>query len=210
MEKRRMTTSILQFKDNAPIRMQVIKGEPWFVAKDICEILDISKYRDVVARLDDDEKGYPMVVDTLGGKQEMTTVNESGLYAVIFQSRKPEAKAFLKWVTSEVLPCLRKNGSYAAPGSKERLQLEAKTERKKRHMWLAELRDHLTYTDHEMVARKLHVSSTRIRMVLSGHEKDTAIEAELAIYAARKAKLGSMLDDSEWREEFMGKYLKNI
>ena len=85
----------------------------YFVAKDVCTILGIRKYRDAVARLDEDEKGCPVIVDTLGGLQEMTTVNESGLYHLIFMSRKPAAKKFRKWVTSEVLPSIRKFGYYS-------------------------------------------------------------------------------------------------
>lgn len=86
-------------------------GEPWFVAKDICDILGIRNSRQALAKLDEDEKGV-FFIDTLGGKQEMATVNESGLYVLIFLSRKAEAKKFRKWVTSELLPTLRKEGSY--------------------------------------------------------------------------------------------------
>lgn len=86
-------------------------AEPWFVASDICSVLGISKHRDAVARLDDDET-RPVVVDTSSGNREMSSVNESGLYSLIFKSRKPEAKKFRKWVTSEVLPTLRKTGRY--------------------------------------------------------------------------------------------------
>ena len=97
---------------NTPIRVQVINQEPWFVAKDVCDALTIEKHRDAVSRLDDDERGS-VVVDTLGGKQAVAAVNESGLYNLIFQSRKPEAKVFRKWVTGEVLPSIRKTGSYS-------------------------------------------------------------------------------------------------
>lgn len=88
-------------------------GEPWFVLKDVCAILGISKYRDAAERLDPDER-EPVRVDTLGGKQEMLCINESGLYNVILRSDKPEAKPFRKWVTSEVLPSIRKTGGYIA------------------------------------------------------------------------------------------------
>lgn len=86
-------------------------GDPWFVAKDVCSVLDIGKDRDAMTRLDEDERGS-VVVDTLGGPQSVNTVSESGLYSLVFRSRKPEAKRFRKWVTSEVLPTLRKTGSY--------------------------------------------------------------------------------------------------
>lgn len=103
---------VFTFNQNStPIRVQVINNEPWFVAKDVCEVLGISKYRDAIAKLDDDE-GRPVEVDTLGGIQKMAGINESGLYALVLQSRKPEAKSFRKWVTSEVLPSIRKKGYY--------------------------------------------------------------------------------------------------
>ena len=92
-------------------------GDPWFVASDVCEALTIGNSRDAVGRLDDDEKGVG-TIDTLGGKQDVSIINESGLYSLIMTSRKPEAKRFKKWVTSEVLPAIRKTGSYAvAPKS---------------------------------------------------------------------------------------------
>ena len=104
------------FGDNLVRSMTDENGNPWFVAKDVCKVLGLEKYRDAVARLDEDERGS-VIVDTLGGPQEMTTISESGLYALVFRSRKPEAKAFSKWVRSEVLPTLRKTGSYIMPGA---------------------------------------------------------------------------------------------
>lgn len=89
-------------------------GEKWFVLKDVCDILSIANSRDVVKRLDEDEKGVDSI-DTPGGKQEMTVISESGLYNVVLRSDKPEAKPFRKWVTSEVLPAIRKTGSYSTP-----------------------------------------------------------------------------------------------
>lgn len=89
-------------------------GEPWFVLKDVCDVLGVSNSRMVADRLDPDEKGVSQI-DTLGGKQEMTIINESGLYNVILRSDKPEAKPFRKWVTTEVLPSIRKHGAYMTP-----------------------------------------------------------------------------------------------
>lgn len=88
------------------------EGAPWFVGIDVCHVLGIRKYRDAIARLEEDERGS-VVVDTLGGKQSLSAVSESGLYALIFRSRKPEAQRFRKWVTGEVLPALRQTGQYA-------------------------------------------------------------------------------------------------
>lgn len=89
-------------------------GEPWFVLKDVCRVLEIGNSRMIANRLDADEKGVSQI-DTLGGKQETTVINESGLYNVILRSDKPEAKPFRKWVTSEVLPAIRKHGAYMTP-----------------------------------------------------------------------------------------------
>lgn len=97
----------------AEVRTVRKDGAPWFVLKDVCGVLGISKYRDVAERLDPDERG-PVRVDTPGGSQEMTCISESGLYNVILRSDKPEAKPFRKWVTAEVLPAIRRSGGYIA------------------------------------------------------------------------------------------------
>lgn len=83
----------------------------WFVAADVCRALDIKNSRDALSRLEEDEKGVASA-DTPGGKQQLSTVNEAGLYSLVFVSRKPEAKRFKRWVTHEVLPQIRKNGGY--------------------------------------------------------------------------------------------------
>lgn len=86
----------------------------WWVLRDVCQVLDIANYRNVAARLDDDEKGVCQM-DTLGGPQKVTIINEPGLYAVILRSDKPEAKEFRRWVTHEVLPSIRRSGVYGVP-----------------------------------------------------------------------------------------------
>jgi len=88
------------------------QGEPWFVAADVLSTISLD--RKALERLDDDEKGVNSI-HTPGGVQEMTTVNEPGLYALVLGSRKAEAKRFKRWVTHEVLPAIRKTGSYALP-----------------------------------------------------------------------------------------------
>lgn len=86
-------------------------GEPWFVAKDVCDALKLGNSRQALSRLDEDEKGV-ISNDTLGGVQEMASVNEPGLYALVLSSRKPEARAFKRWVTHEVIPAIRRTGGY--------------------------------------------------------------------------------------------------
>lgn len=94
-------------------------GEPWFVLKDVCEVLGIGHITDTAKRLESDEVGQTEVIDSLGRKQIATIINESGLYNVILRSDKPEAKPFRKWVTSEVLPSIRKHGAYMTPETLE-------------------------------------------------------------------------------------------
>ena len=106
-------SSALKLFENPLFKIRVIMrcSDPWFVASDACKCLDLANSRDAVSRLDDDEKGVGKV-DTLGGSQDMMLISESGLYTLIMRSNKPEAKVFRKWVTSEVLPSIRKTGGY--------------------------------------------------------------------------------------------------
>lgn len=117
-----MTRSLsFGFEGNSVRVMMDEKGEPWWVARDVCNALGIEKPQNAYARLDDDEKGACSTgtlsntsVETSGGPQDVMMINESGLYSLILGSRKPAAKRFKKWVTSEVLPSIRKTGSYYA------------------------------------------------------------------------------------------------
>lgn len=93
------------------VRVIVKDGEPWFVAADVCKCLDIANSRDALARLDEDEKGV-VLTDTPGGEQEMSAVNEAGLYVLTLGSRKPEAKPFKRWIAHDVIPSIRKHGMY--------------------------------------------------------------------------------------------------
>lgn len=93
------------------VRTVQVDGEPWFVAADVCAVLELNNVTMAVASLDEDEKGFSNV-ETPGGEQRVVIVNEPGLYSLILRSRKPEAKAFKRWLTHEVIPSLRKNGRY--------------------------------------------------------------------------------------------------
>jgi prophage antirepressor-like protein len=108
-----MDNKLVTFENAAfgKIRTLTIDGEPWFVAADVCKALELGNPSMTVERLDADEKGISSI-DTLGGKQRMAIINEPGLYSVILCSRKPEAKAFKRWITHEVIPAIRKYGGY--------------------------------------------------------------------------------------------------
>lgn len=99
--------------DGSGIRTLTIDEEPYFVGKDVAQVLGYSNPRDAIAKhVDAEDKGVAKC-DTLGGQQNQTVINESGLYSLILGSKLPEAKRFKRWVTSEVLPSLRRNGMYA-------------------------------------------------------------------------------------------------
>lgn len=105
---------VKQFSNEQFGELRVVQdeqGEPWFVAKDVCDALGLGRQHDSTRYLDDDEKGEGLV-NTSSGVQTMVTVNEPGLYRLILKSRKPEAKAFQRWVTHEVLPAIRRDGGY--------------------------------------------------------------------------------------------------
>ena len=97
------------------VRTVEMNGEPWFVLKDVCEVLGIADHKVTARRLETDEVCQTPLTDSMGRQQETTVINESGLYNVILRSDKPEAKPFRKWVTSEVLPSIRKHGAYMTP-----------------------------------------------------------------------------------------------
>jgi anti-repressor protein len=106
--------SIIPFSfEGAAVRVIEIVGAPWFVASDVCQVLEHTNPSVALSRLDDDEKGVSSVY-TPGGPQDMAIINESGLYSLILTSRKLTAKRLKKWVTAEVLPTIRKTGGYGA------------------------------------------------------------------------------------------------
>lgn len=141
-----MTADLIPFDFNgAEVRVVDRDGDLRFVAADVLSILDVD--RTSLRRLDEDEKGVDSI-HTLGGEQQVVVVTESGLYSLILGSRKPEARAFKRWITSEVIPAIRKHGGYLTPGAVEaaltdpdfiiRLATDLKTERA--HRALAERR----------------------------------------------------------------------
>lgn len=115
---------VFENQEFGTVRTTIIDGEPWFVATDVCKALGIDRTQ--TRRLDDDEKGV-CSIQTPGGKQELTIVNEPGLYTLVLGSRKPEAKAFKRWVTHEVIPDIRKHGAYMTPETIEKVLTDPDT-----------------------------------------------------------------------------------
>lgn len=100
---------------NQPVRALTIDGDPWFVARDVCDILQLDNLGEALRNLDEDELTSESLMSG-GQHREMKLISESGLYTLIIRSNKPQAKPFRKWVTAEVLPAIRKTGGYAMPG----------------------------------------------------------------------------------------------
>lgn len=90
-----------------------LEGNTWFIARDVCRALELDNSRQALSRLDEDEKNTVILNDGNRGNPNMAIINESGLYSLVLSSRKPEAKAFKRWITHEVLPSIRKHGMYA-------------------------------------------------------------------------------------------------
>lgn len=174
------------YQSNYHVRFEVIDGDPWFVAKDVCAILDISKYRDAISDLDDDER-MSISVDTLGGMQKMTAVNEFGLYNLIFASRKPEAKAFRRWVTHDLLPSIRKTGRYEIGAPKRKRLLPRDRKDIDPNFW-AEIRKYVLPKDIRDVAARMNVTLRHAQKVLAGAVTSYPVmEQFVAIGASNRA-----------------------
>ena len=102
---------VFNFK-NREVRMVIINNEPWFVAKDVCDVLELTDASKTVSRLDEDEKLIRKLFVS-GQNRDVTVINESGLYSLVLTSNKPEAKEFKHWITHDVIPAIRKTGTYS-------------------------------------------------------------------------------------------------
>ena len=197
--------------ESSEVRTVQVNGEPWFVLADVCKVLEIKNSRDAAAKLDGDEKGVALT-DTLGGKQQMTIINESGLYTVILRSDKPQAKPFRKWVTSEVLPSIRKHGAYMTPETIKKVMLtpefiislagELKNEQEKNKKLTLELEN----KDEEISTLK--PKATYCDLVLSC---TNAVPISLIAkdYGMSARKLNSILNDMKIQYKCGGQWILN-
>lgn len=150
------------------IRVKMINGESWFVGKDICIALELANHKDALSRLDSDERDGVGITDPMGRNQEVTVVNESGLYHLIFQSRKPEARAFRRWITSEVLPAIHRTGSYSLQ-SPQRQLLPAPKFRPAFIKWKERNRKFLSRKELFAIANGFRLTYSHVRKVYSGN-----------------------------------------
>ena len=142
---------------NLPVRTVQLNNQPYWVLKDVCAVLGISNSRMTAERLEDDEVSQTDIIDSLGRSQSTSVITESGLYAVILRSDKPNAKEFRKWVTSEVLPAIRKTGAYLTdekaydithnPQSLADLLLQAGEQLKQKEIIIQEMKPKALFAD---------------------------------------------------------------
>ena len=145
------------------VRMVMVSGEPWFVAVDVCKALELSNPTVAVSRLDEDERSK----FNLGRQGEGTIVNEAGLYSLILGSRKPEAKAFKRWITHDVIPAIRKTGGY--------------------------IQGEETMSDDDLIARALVMAQKKIEL----REKELREKDELLELQKPKVEFADHVTDSE-------------
>ena len=179
--------SVIPFSyDDHPVRVIERDGDPWFVAKDVCDILDLANVGQALSSLDPDERGSITINDGTPGNPAKSVVSEAGLYSLILRSRKPQAAPFRRWVTHEVIPSIRKRGGYLTPEAIEktltdpdfiiRLATELKAERAK----VAQLQPKADYVDAFVadedlrllrnVAKSIGVQEGALRDALLAHE----------------------------------------
>lgn len=198
------------------VRVVDVDGEPWFVARDVCECLELTNTSQTLSYLDDDEKGIT-TNDTPGGQQEMSIVSEAGLYSLILRSRKPEAKAFKRWITHEVLPSIRRTGQYGGyalprvPRSfPDALRMIADIEEEKQ--LAIEQRDYYKRTKAEIGSRR---EATAMATASTATRRANRLEDSLGIgktYKQVKAIpwLLEEFSDSRSMYQQVGKKLKNL
>jgi prophage antirepressor-like protein len=161
---------LINHPDFGAIEVKTINNETWFCAKDVCDVLSVQNATQSLERLEQDEK-LTYTLHRSGQNREMLFINESGLYALIIRSNKPVARKFRKWVTSEVLPAIRKYGTYSTDEKimdKAIKRAEAKTVRN----LLTTVDKNLLGTDKRLIAKQCLTDEFEVRQVLQGHKED--------------------------------------
>lgn len=174
------TPQIFNFEQNE-VRTILVNNEPFFVGKDVAEVLGYSNtQKAILNHVDEEDKGVTKW-DTLGGKQNMTIINESGLYSLILKSKLPNAKKFKRWVTSEVLPAIRKHGAYLTdekaydithnPNSLADLLLQAGEQLKQKELVIKELKPKALFAE-AVETSKTSILVSELAKILKGNGVD--------------------------------------
>ncbi|WP_368124796.1 Bro-N domain-containing protein [Bacteroides cellulosilyticus] len=187
---------------NVNVRTRIINDESWFVGKDVCNALGFANHKDALSRLDSDERDGVGITDPMGRSQEVTVINESGLYHLIFQSRKPEARAFRKWVTNDVLPSIRRTGSYSSTGIRpagqpDRAKLPLPKHRPFFENWKAYVHPYLSSMEGLAVAKALDVSYSHVRKVFLGTSVSERVARALTEKAMENKRRGVKYEEAK-------------
>lgn len=184
--------------ENVSVRTKVIDGVPWFVGKDVCDLLGLVNSRKSLQALDEDEKGVTNCY-TLGGNQNLTFINESGLYHLIFISRKPEAKAIRRWVTGTVLPSIRRTGSYSVSGerpeSTKRLPLPKF--RPYFGQWKENVKPYISRAELCLTAEKQRVTLGHVQKVYAGTSMSYPVAACIQFFARKNRQEGRTYEEKK-------------
>lgn len=187
---------------NASIRTKVINGEPWFVGKDVCMMLGIQNSRDTLSKvLDEDEAGvatiYTRSSNGVEQSREVGIINESGLYHLIFISRKPEARAIRKWVTGTVLPSIRRTGSYSMGESMTvtRQRLPIPKYRPFFAEWKDKVKNFISERELKMVAATRRVTLKHVKRVYAGGTMSAPVAVAIQKEALRNRQEGKFYPD---------------
>lgn len=190
--------------ENVSVRTKVIDGEPWFVAKDVCMMLGIQNSRDTLAKvLDDDEAGvatiYTRSSNGVVQNREVGIINESGLYHLIFISRKPEAKSIRRWVTGTVLPSIRRTGSYSVSGerpeSTKRLPLPKF--RPYFSQWKENVKPYISRAELCLTAEKQRVTLGHVQKVYAGTSMSYPVAACIQFFARKNRQEGRTYEEKK-------------
>lgn len=154
------------------VRTVIIDGQPWWIAKDVCDVLGVDNVSQALDRIDNDERNTIILNEGIGNP-EKAIINESGLYSLVLSSRKPEAKAFKKWITSKVLPSIRKTGEFKT----RHKQIRDKS-KKIRNQFTDTLRDHGCTERHHYI--QITKAMKEIQN-LTGKKKDDYTDKELIV-----------------------------
>jgi len=183
---------IFNFENNE-VRTLTIDEEPWFIAKDICDVLEVGNPSQALNRLDDDEKNTIILNEGIGNPQK-SIVNEFGLYTLILSSRKPEAKEFKRWVTHEVIPTIRKTGSYQTPMSQEDIMIATLENQK-------EIKHRLNNVSNDVEGLKKEIDLSRLqKSKLSKLVRANVMAAVGGKRSAAYSELYRIAISEHWRE----------
>lgn len=176
--------------ENVSIRTKVIAGEPWFVGKDVCNLLGLVNHKKSLQALDDDERRGVTISDPIGRNQQVNCINESGLYHLIFISRKPEAKTIRRWVTGTVLPSIRRTGSYTVGRQEERKRLPLPRLRPYFKQWKESLTPYIRRNELGKTAVAERVTLEHVMKVWAGTSVSRRVAERITAIAMQNRKDG--------------------